>query len=76
MSDEDFEAYVLYCIDGEDFLPDYYSCENICLSCKFFEIFGEQCPCALSITCIAHDDKGKQIVASCSSYDNKQNERG
>ena len=33
MSDEDFEAYVLYGIDEEDFLPDYYSCEDICKSC-------------------------------------------
>ena len=70
MSEEDFEAYVLYGIDGEDFLPDYYSCEDICKSCKFFEIFREKCPCALSITCVGYDDKGKQIVAACSSYDN------
>lgn len=73
MTHEDFEEYVLYCVDEEDFPPDYEvcSCEDICKSCKFFELFGEDCPCALSITCMGYDDKGKQIVASCSSYEKR-----
>ena len=67
-----FYHYVMECIDEEDFPPDYEvcSCEDICKSCKFFEIFGEGCPCALAITCMGYDDKWKQIVASCSSYEN------
>ena len=67
-----FYHYVMECIDDEDFPPDYEicRCEHICTSCKFFELFGEECPCALAITCIGYDDKGKQIVASCSSYEN------
>ena len=72
MTDEDFERYVRYGVDGEDFKPEAYSCENICTSCKFFELFGDACPCALNITCIGYDDEGKQIVAACSSYDNNK----
>ena len=68
-----FYHYVMECIDDEDFPPDYEicMCEHICTSCKFFELFGEGCPCALSITCMGYDDKGKQIVASCSSYEKR-----
>ena len=69
MTEEDFKEYVLYCVDAEDYPPDAYYCTNICRSCKYFDIFGEYCPCALSITCIGYDDKGNQIVAACSSYD-------
>ena len=71
---EDFKNYVMYCIDENDFPPDYEicRCENICTSCKFFELFGDACPCALSISCIGYDDKGNKIVAACSSYDKKQ----
>ena len=72
MTDEEFTNYVLYGVDGEDFTPEAYSCENICTSCKFFELFGDACPCALNITCIGYDDEGKQIVAACSSYDNNK----
>ena len=67
-----FYYYVMECIDDEDLPPDneVCMCEDLCKSCKFFEIFGEGCPCALAITCMGYDDKGKQIVASCSSYEN------
>ena len=69
MLDEDFENYVLYDVDGEDFTPEVYSCEDICKSCKLFEYFGEYCPCALNITCIGYDDKGNYLVAACRSYE-------
>ena len=73
--EEDFKNYVLYGVDGEDFSLDSYSYENICTSCKFFELFGEYCPCALNITCIGHDDKGNYIVVACGCYE-KTNEGG
>ena len=59
------------CIGDEDLSPDneVCMCEDICKSCKFFELFGDGCTCVLSITCMGYDDKGKQIVASCSSYE-------
>ena len=69
MIDEDFANYVLYGVDAEDFPLEAYSCENICTSCKFFELFGEYCPCALNITCIGYDDKGNNIVAACGCYE-------
>ena len=69
---EDFKNYVMYCIDENAFPLEAYSSENICTSCKFFELFGDACPCALSISCIGYDDKGNKIVAACSSYDKKQ----
>ena len=68
MTEEDFENYILYGVDGEDFTPDAYSYENICTSCKFSELFGEQCPCALNISCLGYDDKGGYIVVACGSY--------
>ena len=72
MTDEDFKEYVLYCVDAEDFPPDAYSSEDMCKSCKYFELFGEECPCFLSISCIGYDDKGNNIVVACGSYDKKQ----
>ena len=72
MTEEDFAEYVLYGVNGEDFPPDAYSCKNMCKSCKFSELFGDACPCALNISCIGYDDKGNNIVVACSSYDNKQ----
>ena len=69
MTDEDFAEYVLYCVDAEDFPPEAYSCENICTSCKYSEIFGEYCPCAQAISCIGYDDKGNYIVAACGCYE-------
>ena len=66
---EDFKNYVMYCINENDFPPESYSCENMCKSCKFSELFGEYCPCALNITCIGYDDKGGCIVAACGSYE-------
>ena len=69
MTDEDFKNYILYGVDAEDFPPEAYSCENICTSCKFFELFGEDCPCALNISCIGYDDKGNYLVAACGSYE-------
>ena len=74
-SEEDFANYVLYGIAGEDFPPESYSCEDICKSCKFSELFGEYCPCALAISCIGYDDKGNKIVAACGSYE-KTNKKG
>ena len=74
-SEEDFANYVLYGIDGEDFPPEAYSSENICKSCKYFELFGEYCPCALNITCIGYDDQGNKIVAACGSYE-QTNKKG
>ena len=71
MTDEDFEEYVLYGVDGEDFTPEKYSSEDICKSCKFSSLFGEYCPCALNINCIGHDDKGNDIVAACGSYERR-----
>ena len=72
MTDEDFANYVLYGVDGEDFTPEAYSNEDICKSCKFFELFGEYCPCALNITCLGYDDKGSHIVVACGCYDNNK----
>ena len=69
MTDEDFANYILYGIDGEDFSPEAYASENICKSCKFFEYFGEYCPCASNITCFGYDDKGNYLVAACGSYE-------
>ena len=69
MTEEDFKEYVLYCVNAEDFLPEAYSCEDICKSCKFSALFGEYCPCALNITCFGYDDKGNHIVVACGSYD-------
>lgn len=69
MTSEDFANYVLYGIDGEDFISEAYSSEDICKSCKFSELFGKYCPCALNISCIGYDDKGNKIVAACSSYE-------
>ena len=71
MTDEEFANYILYGVDAEDFSLDCYSCENICTSYKFFELFGEYCPCALNITCIGYDDKGNYLVAACGSYEKK-----
>ena len=75
MTEDDFEKYVLYGVDGKDFTPEFYSCENLCTSCKFSELFGEYCHCALNISCIGHDDKGNQIVAACGSYE-QTNKKG
>ena len=69
MTDADFKEYVLYGVDGEDFPPESYSCEDICKTCKYFELFGEYCPCALHITCVGYDDKGNPITAACGSYE-------
>ena len=69
MIDEDFANYILYGVDGEDFTPEKYSSEDMCKSCKFFELFGEYCPCALNITCFGYDDKGSHIVAACGCYE-------
>ena len=63
------EEYILYGVDAEDFPLEAYSCENICKSCKFFELFGEYCPCALNISCVGYDDKGSRIVVACGSYE-------
>ena len=73
MTDEDFQEYVLYGVDGEDFTPEAYSSENICTSCKFFKLFGGGCPCFLAISCIGYDDKGNNIVVACESYENMKN---
>ena len=69
MTYEDFKEYVLYGVDGEDFPPEAYSCEDMCKSCKFFKYFGGNCPCFLSISCIGYDDKGNKIVVACNSYE-------
>ena len=69
MTDEDFKNYVLYGVDAEDFPLEAYSSEDMCKSCKFFDYFGEYCPCALNITCIGYDDKGNYLVAACGSYE-------
>lgn len=72
---EDFKNYVMYCVDAEDFPPESYSCGDVCKSCKYFELFGEQCPCALNISCTGYDDKGNKIVVSCNSYE-QTNKKG
>ena len=69
MIDEDFAAYVMYGVDGEDFPPESYSCEDLCTSCKFFKLFGGNCHCFQAISCIGYDNKGNNIVAACGSYD-------
>ena len=53
----------------EDFPLEAYSCEDICKSCKFFEYFGEYCPCALNISCIGYNDKAIHIVVACDCYE-------
>ena len=72
---EDFKNYVLYGVEGEDFPLEAYSNENMCKSCKMFELFGGNCPCFLSISCIGYDDKGNNIVVACGSYE-KTNKKG
>ena len=69
MTEADFELYVLYGVNGEDYPPEAYSCADMCKSCKFSTLFGAYCPCALNISCIGHDDKGNQIVVACGSYE-------
>ena len=76
MTDEEFATYILYGVDAEDFLPENYSSENICTSCKFFELFGEYCPCASNITCIGYDDKANYIVVACGSYEKNKMKEG
>ena len=69
MTDEDFANYVLYGVDAEDFPPEAYSNEDICKSCKFFELFGGGCPCFQAISCTGYDNKGNHIVVACGSYE-------
>ena len=71
--DDFFHAYIMECIDLQ--LPNdkLFSVENLCATCchNFGNEVDADCYCWMDINTTAHDDKGNNIICSCSAYEKK-----
>ena len=66
--DDYFHAYIMECVDFT--LPNdiLFSVENLCASCRNSQ-HNDDCYFWSSISKIAHDDRGNDIVCACDDYE-------
>ena len=67
---ENFYGYVMKCVDLKAPNDILFSVENLCASCRNRQD-NDYCDFWSSIKQAAHDDKGNDIVCSCSAYEDE-----
>ena len=73
MTNDYFYDYVMECVDLQGNNEELFSVQHLCATCanNFGDAVNPDCYCWTCINTTAHDDKGNNIICSCSAYEHE-----
>ena len=70
MTNDYFYDYVMECVDLQGNNEELFSVQHLCDTCSN-NLGNNDCYFWRDINCCAHDDKGNNIICSCSAYEHE-----